>query len=339
LEKTGIVQWKSPSNIAIVKYWGKKAGQIPMNASLSFTLSQCITDTKISYSAGNGKVEFFYEGQPKPEFFPKVRMMLDNLNLDFLKDFDLIIESSNNFPHSAGIASSASAMSALALCITDMQRNVRSLDKDFLSLASLRARIGSGSACRSVFGGAALWGKLESVAESTDEMALPWKSNLHSAFSDVQDWIFIVSAGTKNVSSSAGHKEMNSHYFRTGRITQAQQNIIQLIHALKEGDWNSFIEIAEMEALSLHALMMSGNPGYLLLEPESIRLIHAIRQLRKNTGWPVCFTIDAGPNIHVLFPKSIEDKMTDWCFTELPNYSAETRIIKDHVGNGPVKVQ
>lgn len=339
MEKTGIVEWKSPSNIAIVKYWGKKEGQIPMNASLSFTLSRCITDTKISYSPGNGKVDFFYEGQPKPEFFPKIRMMLDNLNLDFLKDFDLIIDSRNNFPHSAGIASSASAMSALALCITDMQRKVSSLDKDFLSLASFRARIGSGSACRSVYGGAALWGKHESIAESTDEKALPWISNLHMEFSNVQDWIFIVRSGSKNVSSSAGHKEMNSHYFRSGRIAQAQQNMIQLIHALTEGDWNSFIEISEMEALTLHALMMSGTPGYLLLEPESIRLIHAIRQLRKNTGWPICFTIDAGPNIHLLFPKSIEEKINNWCLTEIPNYILENRIIKDHIGEGPVKVQ
>ena len=79
---------------------------------------------------------------------------------------------------------------------------------------------------------------------------------------------------------------------------------MKLLQALKTGDWNTFVEISEEEALTLHGLMMSSNPGYVLLEGDSIRLVHFIRKLRSDHGLPVCFTIDAGPNIHMLYPLS-----------------------------------
>lgn len=332
------ISWRSPSNIAIVKYWGKTEIQIPMNPSLSFTLNQCCTETKINYQSGSGSIKFLYDGKEKIEFLPKIEKFFSLLQLDFLKELDLIIDSKNNFPHSAGIASSASAMSALSLCITELEQKNYNPDIDFLQLSSIRSRLGSGSACRSIFPKAAIWGSVNHYAETSDQYAVDWSSNLHSEFDHVQDWIFLVSQSEKAVSSSAGHNLMNNHPFKQSRINQANKNITQLIKVLKTGDWESFISISEEEALSLHALMMSSNPGYILLEPESIALIRSIQELRTQQKIPVCYTIDAGPNIHLLFPKKIESEISNWLNSEWRNYLTNNKIIKDQMGLGPVRI-
>lgn len=332
------ISWRSPSNIAIVKYWGKTEIQIPMNPSLSFTLNQCCTETKINFQSGSGLIKFLYDGKEKIEFLPKIEKFFSLLQLDFLKELDLIIDSKNNFPHSAGIASSASAMSALSLCITELEQKNYNPDIDFLQLSSIRSRLGSGSACRSIYPKAAIWGSVNHYAETSDQYAVDWSSHLHSEFDHVQDWIFLVSQSEKAVSSSAGHNLMNNHPYKQSRINQANKNITQLIQVLKTGDWESFISISEEEALSLHALMMSSNPGYILLEPESIALIRSIQELRTQQKIPVCYTIDAGPNIHLLFPKKIESEISNWLNSEWRNYLTNNKIIKDQMGLGPVRI-
>ena len=122
-KKENKVAWRSPSNIALIKYWGKKEGQIPANASLSFTLSKSYTETKIAYSenenGNNVSIDFLFEGKKNELFEQKIVKFLNSINkyFSFLSKLHLKIESKNSFPHSAGIASSASSMSALALCL------------------------------------------------------------------------------------------------------------------------------------------------------------------------------------------------------------------------------
>ncbi len=338
MEKTGIIGWISPSNIAIVKYWGKFKHQIPMNPSLSFTLDSSFTKTILQYKQGSGKIQFLYEGQTKPEFEDKVIRFIKKLNLSFLEEFDLIIDSENTFPHSAGIASSASSMSALTLCITEMEQRVVGEIDNFKQLASLRARIGSGSACRSIFSRASVWGQIIQFNNTSNLYAVDWSDKLHQEFRMVDDWIFLVNQSQKKISSSLGHELMNEHPYRYARIDQANKNILELIKALEIGDWGKFILICEEEALSLHALMMSSNPGYCLLEPESLRIINMIRDFREQTGLPVCFTIDAGPNIHMLFPTLIRNSVQSWLDTYFQDYIKENKIITDHIGDGPSKI-
>ena len=115
------VSWKSPSNIALIKYWGKYDNQIPMNPSISFTLDKCSTITSVNFEKSNEfSYNFFFENKSKPEFIPKLDVFFSRINehLPSLSKLKLTINSSNSFPHSSGIASSASAFSSLALCLT-----------------------------------------------------------------------------------------------------------------------------------------------------------------------------------------------------------------------------
>lgn len=335
-------KWASPSNIAIVKYWGKWGMQYPMNPSLSFTLQHCLTETSLELEeSGNGKIEFKYEGRENPAFSKRVIQFIDTLGWDFLADLDLNIDSRNTFPHSAGIASSASAMSALSLCLLDLKNyvlNHRIDHCEFLTEASRLSRLASGSACRSVFPKAALWGKVSEIQYTSNDYAIDWSAEVHDTFKNLSDWIFIVSASEKSVSSSAGHALMPVHPYKDGRIQQAMLNTIELVEVLRTGNWTRFIEICENEALSLHALMMSSNPSFILLEPDSLRIIQGIRKFRKESGVPICFTIDAGPNIHVIFNKSNTEEFTNFLKDEFPDFLNPGKIIKDEIGDGPKKL-
>ncbi|MEP7197010.1 MAG: diphosphomevalonate decarboxylase [Saprospiraceae bacterium] len=331
------VAWRSPSNIAIIKYWGKFALQLPMNPSLSFTLAKCCTETQIEFVKGTGEVQFLYDGKLNPKFQAKVDVFLKRLDLDFLNNFKLTIDSKNNFPHSAGIASSASAMSALSLCITEIEGNYELNSEEFQRISSYRSRLGSGSACRSIYPKAAIWGQIVQVPEASNEFAINWSNELHEEFIDIQDWIVMVNKNEKSVLSSIGHDLMQNHPYRYSRIEQAKNNLLRLINALKIGDWTEFILVCEEEALSLHALMMSSKPGYILLEPESIRIIKAICRLREEKKIPVCFTIDAGPNIHILFSKKHTEFMNSWMNSEFGEYMNSDRVIFDQIGMGPTK--
>lgn len=341
-------RWQSPSNIAIVKYWGKQLNQIPLNPSLSFTLSVCQTDTKVFWRSRNSNdqssFEFFLDGIPKPSFEPKILSFLQRIkgNFPWLPEYFLSIYSTNSFPHSSGIASSASAMSALALnfCSFDQSVNChQTIDTEhFLRKASQIARLGSGSACRSLFPYASIWGEHPGVRGSSNEFGIPSGSGLHPCFKTLQDYILIVSSKEKPVSSSAGHELMAHHLFKDQRIQQASMNMTQLIECLGRDNWFDFIEIAEREALSLHALMMTSQPSYILLEPDSLRLIHEIRKLRSQENIPVGFTIDAGPNIHLLFPSSETNKIEAWLASEFSEYLQPGRLIRDRAGSGPLQI-
>ena len=152
---TYTTSWKSPSNIALVKYWGKKPNgvQLPANASISFTLNNCATTTKLTYSEQDTlEIEVLLEGEKEPSFIPKIQKFIERIApiFPFVKTGKYRIDTSNSFPHSSGIASSASGMSALALCICDIAKEKGVLaENDFKQTASVLARLGSGSASRS----------------------------------------------------------------------------------------------------------------------------------------------------------------------------------------------
>ena len=159
--KPGSVTWRSPSNIAIIKYWGKHGIQLPRNPSISFTLSEAHTNTSIKYAPKTENhhqvtLDFLFANQPKEAFKVKIQQYFESLLevFPFIKQLHFTIESNNSFPHSAGIASSASAMSALALCLCEIERQLFGnliSEPEFLRKASYLARLGSGSACRSVY--------------------------------------------------------------------------------------------------------------------------------------------------------------------------------------------
>ena len=342
----GKVGWASPSNIALVKYWGKKGKQIPQNPSISFTLSECRSETFIEYEkAGKFGFQFFFEGKENPSFGAKIeKFLLDNQAFfPFINQLNLKVESRNTFPHSSGIASSASSMSAFVMGLIEIERSLslskgRPVDMD-LQKASYFSRLASGSAARSVFPKLALWGQTEAYQGSSDEYAVSLENDIHPVFKSFRDAILIVSGETKSVSSRAGHALMEGNPYASARYAQANENIKNLLSALQSGDLDTFINITESEALQLHALMMCSNPSYVLMKPNTLNLINVIREFRKETNIPLCFTLDAGPNVHLLYPESEAEKVEYFIKNVLVNYCDQGRWIADQVGEGPKKLQ
>lgn len=335
----GFISWQSPSNIALVKYWGKHGVQLPINPSISITLKKSYTTTEIKYSrSGELKIDFLFEGKQATAFAERIHKFLSGQmeSYPYLDELQFQISSTNTFPHSSGIASSAAAFSALALGIV----NIASADSDpgFFREASELSRLGSGSACRSVYGGFVVWGKMKEYPEYSDNFAVPVQAEIHPNFSDMEDAILIVNKGQKKVGSSAGHALMKNHSFAEARIEQANKHMKDLHLVLSNGDMDRFVEIVENEALSLHGLMMSSNPGYILIEDGTIQIINRIREFRQQTKIPLCFTLDAGPNVHLLYPAASKEKVVELIENELLNFCNNRQWIDDGIGQGPVKL-
>lgn len=335
--------WKCPSNIALVKYWGKRDFQKPMNPSLSFVLQNAFTETLVElHKDGGQKVIFYFDGKDSP-FGERIEKYLDHISGKFpwINKYNFTIHSKNSFPHSAGIASSASSFGALALCLTEFDFSFSGRDigsADFWKEASELARMGSGSACRSVFPGFSIWGQTQLFESSSDDFALSLRDGIHPIFRGFRDAILLVDSGTKEVSSSVGHRLMDEHHYQRSRIAQAHENINELYLALLTGDQEKFIAVVENEALSLHAMMMTSNPSFILLKPNSLEIINRIRLFREKSQIPVCFTIDAGPNIHLLYFQENELDVKAFIERELQQFCENGKWIDDRIGTGPKRL-
>lgn len=335
--------WRSPSNIALVKYWGKYDPQLPANPSLSFTLKESYTETKVELlddpSEETFDFEVYLDYQKAENFKPKILQFLNRISaeLDFLKGRKFSIHTYNSFPHSSGIASSASGMSALALALLSLSPEGMSMDHDdFYRKASQWSRLGSGSASRSLYGPLGLWGKCDGIPESADEYAIPYKGEVDPVFSSFRDTILLVETGQKAVSSTAGHGLMKGHPFAAERFKQAHGNLARLQGILAKGNLADFGELVESEALTLHAMMMSSKPYFILMKPNTLEIIHKIWDWRRETQKPLFFTLDAGANVHLLYPQSIEQEAMQFVNSSLKEHLKNEAYICDQVGEGPI---
>jgi diphosphomevalonate decarboxylase len=344
---SGQVAWQSPSNIALTKYWGKHGHQLPRNPSISFTLSNARSETSVSFEkkvpGDDIDLTFFFEEEEQPKFKDRIVRYLEKNedHFPYIKEYAWVVRSKNTFPHSSGIASSASAMSALVMCLCDIERSYFGSQKDeddFYKRASFLSRLASGSACRSVYPQLAMWGAHEKETRSSDLFAIPMGQIMHDVFKSYHDDILIVSADEKSVSSSAGHQLMETNPYAATRFQQAADNTIEIIEHMKSGDLASFIRIVESEALTLHALMMTGDPSFILMKPNTLQVIEAIIAFREKTGTPICFTLDAGPNVHILYPDEHAEACQAFIEGELFPFAHEGRIIMDKVGTGPSRI-
>ncbi len=349
--ETKSFQWSSPSNIALVKYWGKKenivnflgepAKQIPANPSVSFTLNHCKTITKFDVKKttdGNFTFELLFEGKPKPEFNQKVNQFFLRIEeyCSYINYFHFVIDTQNTFPHSSGIASSASGMAAMAMNIMSLEKslNPEMTNEFFYQKASFLARLGSGSACRSIKGNVVVWGKHDEISTSSDLFGVEFPSQLHENFHNYQDTILLVDKGEKQVSSTIGHDLMHNHPFAEKRFEQAHTNLSALKKVLENGNLEEFIKIVESEALTLHAMMMTSLPYFILMKPNTLEIINKIWKFRNETKIPVCFTLDAGANVHVLYPENVSETVLQFIQQELVGYCQNGNYICDAIGNG-----
>ncbi len=357
----GSYTWKAPSNIALVKYWGKKDVQIPENPSLSFTLSNCFTETTLEFkrrektesetprpsndpdfnqilSQGEFKFDVLLDGERKPEFSKKIGEFIIRIArlVPFISDYNWVIKTHNSFPHSSGIASSASGMAALALCIMSMEKalNPSITDELFYKKASLLARLGSGSAARSIQGELVVWGAHKEIEGSSDWYGVEFPHRVHENFQNYQDTILLVDKGQKVVSSTVGHNLMHGHPFAQKRFEQANENLLKLSQILQNGDMEAFVNLVESEALTLHAMMMASNPYFILMKPNTLQIIDKIWAYRASTGSNICFTLDAGANVHVLFPEKEKEAVNNFIVNELVQFCQKNEYIRDSVGHG-----
>ncbi|MDG1528090.1 MAG: diphosphomevalonate decarboxylase [Polaribacter sp.] len=339
-------KWQTPSNIALVKYWGKSDPQIPKNASISFTLNNCHTITSIDFVKKNPSLEInfelFFEGQKKEAFKPKIGQFFDRIKeyCPYVFEYDMIINSENSFPHSSGIASSASGLSAIAMCLLNLEKELNpSLSEEYIKQkASFLARLGSGSASRSVEGPLVVWGNHPKVEGSSDLFGVKFPYKVHSVFENYQDAILLVDKGEKQVSSTVGHNLMHKHPFAEQRFLQANENLSEISEVLQNGDVDKFINIVESEALTLHAMMLTSNPYFILMKPKTLEIINEIWSFREQTGSKICFTLDAGANVHVLYLENEKEKVNEFIAESLSKYCQNGQYIFDAVGFGAKKL-
>ncbi len=325
-----------PSNIALIKYWGKYADQIPANPSISFTLNHCKTYTSIEFFANEAfSVQTFLAGNEETKFAEKIEKYFKNIEqyLPWILKGKYIIRTENTFPHSSGIASSASGFGAIAKCLMKLDETFsgKSSEEESLRKASFLARLGSGSACRSLYNGLVVWGVSDEVEGSSDLFAVKYPDNeIHEIFKNFNDWVLLIHEGQKSVSSTVGHGLMNTNPYAERRFQEARENFVPMKEILKNGNLEEFIKLVEHEALTLHAMMMMSDPAFILMKTGTLEVINKIWDFRKETGLPLFFTLDAGANVHLLFPNNgSEDKIKTFIETELLQHTQKNGVVKD----------
>jgi diphosphomevalonate decarboxylase len=279
------------ANIALIKYWGHAdpALRIPANSSLSMNLAGLETVTTVEFDEHLFADVVTINDEPT-DGLARTRVVE---HLDRVRSMTGLacaarVESANNFPAAAGLASSASAFAALSLAAAlaaGLQLDERTL--------SMLARLGSGSACRSVPAGFVEWTAGDSHTTSYAHAIAP------PDYWDIRDLIAIVDAGPKAVSSREGHDLAGTSFLQPARIATVPARLAACKQALLARDLPRLGEIIEEDALAMHAVMMTSRPSLLYWEPATLAVVRALRVWR-TAGLPAYFTIDAGPNVHCL---------------------------------------
>lgn len=327
-----------PSNIALIKYWGKYANQIPTNPSISYTLNHCKTNTTMVFKANEPfGVKTFLAGKEESKFAEKIEKYFQNIEsyLPWILKGSYTISTENTFPHSSGIASSASGFGAIAKCLVEIEQvfTTNHQPTAINQKASFLARLGSGSACRSLYNGLVVWGKTPEVEGSSDLFAVPYPNDdIHPVFKHFNDWVLLIHEGQKSVSSSVGHGLMNTNPYAERRFQEARDNFVPLKDILKSGDMARFITLVEHEALTLHAMMMMSEPAFILMKTGTMEVINKVWNFRNETGLPLFFTLDAGANVHLLFPNNgEEDQIKSFIESELLQHTQKGGVVKDEM--------
>ena len=309
-------------NIAFIKYWGNRddALRIPMNSSLSMNLAALTTTTSVEFRPDLKEDDLVIDGKSaSPDALQRVSSFLDIIRQQIAeKDIKAIVISNNNYPMGTGIASSAAAFAALAAAASQ----AADLELDEAALSRL-ARRGSGSACRSIPTGFVEWSAGSSAEDSyAHSIAAPehW---------ELVDLIAVVSSTHKEIGSSAGHTLAASSPLQNARVADCPRRLEICRKAILERDFAMFADIVELDSNLMHAVMMSSSPRLLYWEPATLAIMSEIQTWRAE-GLQVCYTIDAGPNVHVLCPQEQADEVE----TQLQAMDSIQTIYRSSVGEG-----
>lgn len=278
-------------NIAFIKYWGNRdqALRLPSNSSLSMNLAGLESTTTVRFDPALQADELRLNGAAaQPVQTLRVSHVLDIVRALAKFRTSASVESSNNFPSGSGIASSASAFAALALAASA----AAGLALDEPALSRL-ARRGSGSASRSVPAGFVEWRAAE---RDEDSYAFSIAAADHWA---LVDCIAVVSESHKLTGSTEGHALASTSPLQIARLLGAEARLATCRDALLQRDFAALAEVVELDSNLMHAVMMTSTPPLIYWQPASLTVMHAVREWRAG-GLAACYTLDAGPNVHVL---------------------------------------
>lgn len=299
----------APSNIAFIKYWGKKDEilRLPCNGSISMCTSGLLTTTTVEFDESLTEDAVSINEQEVLDFKKdKVVKHLDRVRKMAGKDIKARISTSNNFPSSTGLSSSASGFAALSLAAT----KAIGLDLSEKDL-SILARQGSGSACRSIPSGFVEWLDGATSQESYAHTIYP------ADYWDICDVVAVVNQGPKDVSSSIGQESAETSPFFEPRKAHMPDKISEIKDIMAKKDFTLFGELLEAEALELHAIMLTSRPSLIYWEPGTVKLMKFCKQLRKE-GLEVYFTINTGQDVHLIVEKVNVNKLLER-LTEIPD--------------------
>lgn len=313
------------SNIAFIKYWGVADAtlNIPLSNSISMTLADAHTTTTVAWDE-TGVLDrdlFVLDGvDQSPERSQRLIRHLDILRGLAGVSWRAWVTSKNNFPTASGIASSASGFAALTVagCAG------LGLDLDNTRLSAI-ARRSSGSASRSLFGGFVEWVQGSGDADS---VAVPLHGPDHW---DLRDVVAVVSGEEKKLSSAGGHLLAASSPLLDGRIAHVDSWLEEVRAAIAGRDIQRLGPVIELDALAMHAVMMTSNPSLLYWQPGTLEILHAVRRWREEDGLAVYFTIDAGPNVHLICEADTVNEIE----TRLAALRSVERVIASRPGPGP----
>ncbi|MGC8857443.1 MAG: diphosphomevalonate decarboxylase, partial [Anaerolineae bacterium] len=291
-------------NIAFIKYWGNRdqALRLPANGSLSMNLDGLFTRTTVSFQPSLPFDELIINGREVTgKGLERVSTILDEVRRRAGIDARAEVISENNFPAGAGIASSAAAFAALALAAS----RAAALEWSEREL-SILARHGSGSACRSVPAGFVEW-----FAGESDETsyAISIASPDHW---DLVDCVTLLSTEHKATGSTEGHALADTSPLQAARLADAPRRLDVCRRAILQRDFEALAEIVELDSDMMHAVMMTSRPSLFYWQPATLTVMNMVRRWRKE-GLPVFYTVDAGPNVHVLtlasFVEEVEKRL------------------------------
>ena len=306
-------------NIALIKYWGDRDSKLrlPANGSISMNLGGLVTRTTVTFNDQFKDDRLLLNGEETSgPALERVTFFLDLVRGQAGINTHGQVVSRNNFPTGAGIASSAAAFAALCLAAT----RSAGLTLTEMELSRL-ARRGSGSASRSIPGGFVEWqagtGDLDSYAYS---IAAPdhWR---------LVDCIAVVSTGHKRTGSTEGHASAGSSPFQSTRVDQAPERLNRCRQAIEQRDFSLLADVVEADSTLMHAVMMTSVPPLFYWEPASLRLMKLIPEWRRQ-GLQACFTLDAGPNVHVICPAGQADSVEE----QLSQVEGVMQVLKASVG-------
>lgn len=315
---------KANTNIALIKYWGKRDNELilPMNSSISITLDGFYTITSVEFKEDlKNDIFILNNKETEDKEQKKISRFLDVVRGLSGTKLYAEVNSENKVPTAAGFASSASGFAALA-CASSKAAGLNLSEREL----SMLARRGSGSACRSIFGGYVKWEKGEKL-EGTDSHGVRLLSEKDW---DISILSVMVASGKKKVSSREGMKRtVETSPFYSGWLDTVEKDIKIAEEAIRLKDFYSLGNIAEENALKMHATMLGAKPPVLYWENGTLEVMRHIQNLRES-GIPAFFTIDAGANVKVLCLKENENMV----YESLLKLSSVMKVLVCHPGSG-----